>query len=144
MGREHEIGSLGLDRCNHFIHRSRDEGGLVSIFYHASLQYDLFGWDASRFEDLAPAVTEPAVANDQTFLVSCELSGDSFHPERTTTRNHSHGSGVVHALQRRRDIVHHTAKRLRHVVQGAVGVDHGVFQQSVGINVRQQSGHGFL
>ncbi|VXC48410.1 hypothetical protein PSEUDO8BK_80277 [Pseudomonas sp. 8BK] len=49
--------------------------------------------------------------------------------------------GVVDLFQSAGDILHHALKRLRHMVEGAVGVDHRVFDQAVGVDAGVEVRH---
>ena len=47
-------------------------------------------------------------------------------------------------LERDRDVAHDLLEFLRHVVQQVIGEHYRVFEQTVGIDIGQQTGHGFL
>jgi hypothetical protein len=51
---------------------------------------------------------------------------------------------VVDLFQDAGDVLHDALEAFGHVVERAVGVDHGEFEQAVGIDVGQQAGHGCL
>jgi hypothetical protein len=52
--------------------------------------------------------------------------------------------GVVDRLDDPRDVVHHALEAPRHVVQGAVGIDHRVFEQTIGIGLGKECRHDCL
>jgi hypothetical protein len=51
---------------------------------------------------------------------------------------------VVHLLERGENFLHRAHEALGHVVERAVGIDHRKFEQAVGIDIGQQSGHGLF
>src|SRR5690606_26180844 len=93
---------------------------------------------------LAPAETEPAVTHHQAVLAGGELARHGLHAEGTATRHDDGGMRLVHALERAADIVHGTLEQARHVIDRSVGINHGIFKQTVGIDVGTQAGHGTL
>src|SRR5690554_5732069 len=55
--------------------------------------------NGTHVEDLAPAETEPAVADDQTMLACCELARHGFHAIGAAARNHDGRLRVIDLLQ---------------------------------------------
>ncbi len=90
----------------------------------AGLEDDAFRGDLSHVENLRPAEAEPAVADHQHLLAGGELAGDGFHAEGAAAGHDDGRPGVVDMLQDARDVLHDALEALRHVVQGAVGIDH--------------------
>ena len=134
MGGENHLWLLRLDGRYHFVYRWRGEGGLAAGFYRPGLQDLGFGGDLAHLEDLRPAVAEPAVADHQAFFAGGQLPRHGFHAEGAAARHHGYGAGVVHLLQVAGDVAHDLLKGLRHVVEGAVGVDDRIFDQAIGID----------
>ena len=88
-------------------------------------------------KNLRPTVAEPPVADDQHFFASAKLAGYGFHAKRAAAGHQHGGMGLVHLFKDAGDARHHALKALGHVVEGAVGVDHRKFEQTVGVNVGQ-------
>ena len=107
----------------------------------ARLQHGARRRDAAHVEDLRPAVAEPAVADHQHRAAGGELARHRFHAEGAAAGHDDRRARVVDLLQHAGDVAHHALELARHVVERAVGVDHRVFEQAVGVDVGQQSGH---
>ena len=122
-----------------------DKDGRVTVipdppcFQHAAL-----GRNAAHLENLRPAIAEPPVANHQAFLAGRKLARHRFHAEGAAARHDDRGSCVVDRLQHARYLAHDALEPLRHVVEGAVRVHHGIFEQSLRIGFGQQGRHGFI
>jgi hypothetical protein len=95
-------------------------------------------------EDLRPAVAEPAVAHDQHPLAVGELARHGFHAEGAAAGNQHGRVGVIDVLEHAQDVLHHAHEFLGHVVERSVGVDHREFEQAIGIDIGQKSGHGVI
>ena len=67
--------------------------------------------------------------------VGTELTGNCFHAKGATARNNDCRVRVIDLLQGGRDVLHDALKRLRHVVQRAVRVHHGVFKKTIWIDI---------
>ena len=90
MGSEDHGGPVGENGGNYLVHWRWRVGGLMIVLHWSCFQYCRVGRDATHIENLAPAVTEPAVADDQTVLSMTELAGHCFHSETAATWHH-HG-----------------------------------------------------
>ncbi len=77
-------------------------------------------------------------------LVGGKLACHRFHAKGAAAGHQRDRVGAVDGLEHARDVSHDTAKALGHVVQGAVGVDHRKLKQTIGVDVGQQSGHGYF
>ena len=93
------------------------------------------GWDVAHFEDLGPAIAEPSIANDQAFFVCGKLSRYGFHAECATAGYDDDRAGAIHFFECGGDISHDALEGLRHVVERAVCIDHGVFQEFIGVTI---------
>jgi hypothetical protein len=100
--------------------------------------------DPAHVEDLRPAEAEPAVAQHQApsrppanWRATASMAKV---PPPGTTATASAGR----PLQVAGDVAHDALEGLRHVVERAVGIDHRIFEQAVGIDVGQQAGHHLL
>jgi len=142
MGSEDHVGPLLADGGDHFLDRAGGEGCLGTGSRLTRLENDALGRDPAHVEDLGPAVAEPAIADHQTLLVGGELTGDRLHAEGAAAGDDDRAPGVVHRFQNARDVAHDPLKALGHVVQGAVGIDDGIFEEAERIRLRQQGGHG--
>ena len=71
-----------------------------------------------------------------------KLTRHSFHAKSAAAWHQGHGVRRIDVFQDARDVLHHALKALGHVVQCAVCVNHRKFEQAIGVNVGQQSGHG--
>ncbi|MNS09884.1 hypothetical protein D3C72_413820 [compost metagenome] len=142
MGREDDFRFLRRDGCQHFVQRRRGVGGLATRLDRPGLEHRSGRRDVAHLQNLAPAITEPAVAYHQTLLAGSELPRHRFHAECAAARNHRHRLGVVDLFQGFGNVLHHALKGLRHVIERAVGVDHGILDQSLGIDARIELGHG--
>ena len=91
------------------------------------------GWDVAHFKNLGPAIAEPSIANDEAFFVCGKLSRHGFHAISATAGYDDDRAGAIHFFECDRDIFHYALEGLRHVVEGAVCIDHGVFQEFVGV-----------
>jgi hypothetical protein len=138
---EHHVGPRRGDGGDDFVDRCRRKRALLAGRDAARLQHLRLRRNAAHFEDLRPAVAEPAVADDQDPLVGGELACHRFHAEGATARHDDGRSGVVDRLEGARDVAHHALEALGHVVERAVGVDDRVFKQPVGVDVGQEAGH---
>ena len=137
MWSEDDVWLFSLDRRYDFFDGGGAEGGLRAMFDRAGFQNGGFGCNFPHIQDLAPAKTEKTVANDQAVFAVGELAGYRFHTEGAAAGNDCDGLCFVNSFQGVGNIAHCALKRLRHVVERAVGEDHGVFQQSVGIDIGQ-------
>ena len=144
MRGKHHLRFLLGDGGQHFVQRRRREGGLITCVDRARLEYLGLGRNPAHLEDLRPAVAEPAVADHQALLIGRQLPRHRLHAVSAAARHHRHGMGVVDLFQGGGDITHHALKRLRHMVQRAVGVDHRIFDQAIGIDVGADLGHSGL
>ena len=72
-------------------------------------------------------IAEPAVANDQAFFAGGELAGYRVHPIRAAAGHDDRRLRVIDAFEDARNILHHVAKLLRHVIDRAIRIDDGVF-----------------
>ena len=142
MRREDKAGLFGTDRGDDRLDRCRCKGRLCAVALPAGFKHAATGRDAAHLENLRPAEAEPAVADDEAFLVGGELAGDGLHAEGAAAGDDDRGPGVINLFDEARDVLHYALKALGHVVQGAVGIDHGIFEQAVGIGVRQEGRHG--
>jgi hypothetical protein len=87
------------DRSDHVFDRRRCIGSLSSLFDRTRLQHDRFRRNAAHVENLRPAETEPAIADDQTLPVRCELPGNGFHAESAAARDDNGRLRVVDFFQ---------------------------------------------
>ena len=98
--------------------------------------------DAALLENLRPTEAEKAVADNQAFFISRQLSGHGFHARCAAAGHHGGIIGTIHFFQRGGNFAQGRLKLLRHVVEGAVGVNHGIFEQAVFIDFGAgQGGH---
>ena len=144
MRGENQVRLRALDRRHGLLDRDGGEGGFGGVREPAGLQYRFRGGDAADLEDLAPAEAEQAVPYDEAFLAGRELPRHGLHPEGAAARHYDGGTGVVDLLQDARNVAHRPLEELGHMVDGAVGVHDGVFEQTFWIDVREQAGHSFL
>ena len=70
-----------------------------------------------------------------------KLARHGLHAERAAAGHQHGGMGVVHLLERGQDVLHDAGEALGHVVERTVGVDHREFEQAIGVDIGQQSGH---
>ena len=107
-------------------------GGVVDLpcFKHM----DILG-DVSHFQYLGPAITEPAIANDQAFLFLRELARNRFHAKCTAAGNNDRRAGVVCLFDCSRYVLDNLLELFGHVVQGSIGVYDRKLKQSIGIYV---------
>ena len=135
MRSEHNVRLFSLDCRNDFFDGSRRERCLCSRFELPCLEHAFCCGDATHLENLRPTIAKPTVANDQAIAARGKLPGNRLHAEGTTAGHNNRGLRVVHLLERRRDVVHHFLKGLRHVIQRTVRVHDGVLKQTVGVDV---------
>ena len=76
-------------------------------------------------------------ANKETVLIV----RNGLHAEGATARHQHGGVGVVDLLEGGQDVLHDAGEALGHVIERAVGVDHREFEQAIGVDIGQQSGH---
>jgi hypothetical protein len=142
--REHHVRLRVADGRDHLRDGRRRVGRLPARLDRARLQHRRLRRDPAHVEDLRPAVAEPPVADDQAIPAGSELPGHRFHPERAAARNDDRRVGAVDLLENAGDVLHHALKGARHVIEGTIGEHHGVFEQTLGVDVGQQAGHGEL
>ena len=133
MRGEHDVGTEGGDFGTYFFYRRRRKRGLEAVFLPCGQHFG-FRCDAALFEDLRPAVAEKAVAHNQAFFAACELACNRLHAGRAGAGHDGGILGAVNFLQGGGDVTQGRLKFLRHVVQRAVGINHGIFEQAVSIN----------
>ena len=143
MRGEDHIGLGIADAGGHFLDGRGSKGcrGTVAgLTRHAD---GLFGGEFAGFENLRPAVGEPAVAHDQHMRIAAELPCDRLHRVAAATGHKRHRLGLVDFFQHAGNIAHHALKGARHVVQRPVGENDRIFQQSIGIDGIEKSIHIF-
>src|SRR3546814_10310394 len=89
----------------------------------SDLEHRRAGGNAAHVEDLAPAIAEPAIADDQALLVRGELPRDRFHAEGAAAGHDNGAVSVVDLFQGSGDVFHDLLKGVRHMIYGAIGVD---------------------
>src|SRR5690554_6492639 len=142
VGHEDDVRLLVADRLDHLLDGRRGEGrGGILLVQAAGLEDVDIGRDAAHLEDLAPAIAEPAVADHQAAALLGELTSYRLHAEGAAAGHDHRAVGVIDPLEVAGDIAHHLLEAGGHVVQGAVGVDHRIFQQPIGVNVGKQAWH---
>ncbi|MDT4858506.1 hypothetical protein FQZ97_929790 [compost metagenome] len=139
--REHQRRFFCRDGGFHVFNRRRRPGGLRALGGAARLHHGVAGGDRAHVEDLRPAVAEPAVADHHHVLAVRELARHGFHAEGAAARHQHGGVRAVDALEHGRDVGHHALEAFGHVVERAVGVDDRKLEQTIGVDVGQQSGH---
>jgi hypothetical protein len=132
---EHHVGPAFADGGDDLGEGRRREGRLAAILGRTRLQNSRLRGNLPGIENLRPAVAEPAVPYHQAFLVARELPGDCLHAEGAAAWHDDGRLRLVDALQHAGDVVHDALELLRHVIERAVGVDHGVFKEAVRVNV---------
>ena len=133
MRGEHDVGTEGGNFGTYFFYRRRRKRGLEAVFLPCGQHFG-FRCDAALFEDLRPAVAEKAVAHNQAFFAACELARHRLHAGRAGAGNDGGMLCAVNFFQGGGDVTQGRLKFLRHVVQRAVGINHGIFEQAVGID----------
>ena len=142
MRRKHQCGFFAADGFDHFVDGGRRPGRLgISAGGTGLADNDLTG-DAAGFENLAPAVAEKSVAQDQHFLVLSELARHRFHAIGAAAGNDGRCVGFIHLAQHAQNVLHGGDEFFRHVVEGTVGINHRKFEQTIRIDIGQQAGHG--
>ncbi len=96
---EHNIGALCLDGGNHFLHWAGHPRCLWMAAEGVRLEHGGRTGNAPHVKDLRPAITEPAVAQDQRLLVGCKLPRHRFHAECSASRHQHCAVGVVDLFQ---------------------------------------------
>ncbi len=110
VGQDHARGSFDVrgednvrlvltDGGDNLFDRGRREGRLGAAANLAGLEHGAFGGNAAHLENLRPAETEPAVADDQHLLAGGELAGHRFHAESAAARHDDGGLGVIDLLE---------------------------------------------
>ena len=122
---------------NHILDRRGRKGGCRVVPSPPGLHNGLTGGQAAGFENLAPAVGEPAVADHHDFLVASELAGHGFHRIGAPARHKRHGIRIVGGFEHLRDVPHHLAKSGGHVVERPVREHDRKFEQAVRVNIGQ-------
>ena len=84
-------------------------GGVVDL---PCLKYMDILCDVPHFQYLGPAITEPAIANDQAFLILRELARNRFHAKRAAAGNNDRRAGVVSLLENSRYVFNNLLKLL--------------------------------
>src|SRR5262249_919233 len=104
--------TLSPDRRGDFRRGAGDPGRLRPLTLLARLANHSAASQAARVEDLAPAIAEPAVANDQHLLAIRELSGNGLHAKCAAAGHEYRGVSVIHALECNQDVLHHRGEAL--------------------------------
>ena len=73
---------------------SFNESDLITCFAN-----DFLRGNISSLKYLGPAITEPSIADDETFFPGCELPGHRLHRVGAAPRNYSGGIRVIAFLQ---------------------------------------------
>ncbi len=141
MRGEHDGGLFAGDGGDHLGYGRGHEGRLGRIGHAAGLENRDFVRQMPGLDDLAPAITEPAVAHNEHLCALDELPRHGLHGKRAATRHDDCRLRVVGLFEHGRQITHNLLKLGRHVVERAVGVNHRILQQSIGIDIGQQGGH---
>ena len=148
MRRKHHLGTLGEDRGDHLVDRRRRKRGRFAVTHAraAATRLEHIGAcrDPAHVENLRPAKTEPAIAQYQAAPATGKLARHGLHGKGAAARHHGHRAGAVGLPETLRDVAHHDLKSLRHVIECTVGIDHRIFQQSVGVHGVQQARHHLL
>ena len=84
---------------------------------------------------------EPAVADHQAFAVRGELARDGFHTVRAPAGYDGDSLRAIAFLEHRIEIAHDVLENRRHVVERAIGENHRVFEQAVGIDLGEEGRH---
>jgi hypothetical protein len=133
--REDHRGPLRLDAGNDLLQRGRREGRLRAVPGPARFVHRDVCCDAALFQDLRPAVAEPAVAYHQALLPAGELPRHRFHTVGASARHHGDRRGAVNRFQGGGNVLHDHLEGSGHMVQRSVGEDHGVFEQAFGVDI---------
>ncbi|MNG79364.1 hypothetical protein D3C79_379730 [compost metagenome] len=110
MGGEDNLRLVRLNGCQHFVQRGWRVGSLAARVDRSGFQHRGGRRDVAHLKDLAPAITEPAVAYHQALLVGGKLSRHRFHAECTAARHHRNSLGVVDLFQGLGNVLHHALK----------------------------------
>ena len=137
MRGKHHVGFLRLNGLYHFFNRRGCKCGLGPCLNRTRFQYRGTGRDIAHFKNLGPAITKPAISNHQAIFIRRKLSGNSLHSIGTAARYNNNRFGVIDPLQRTGYTGHHALEGLGHVVQRTVGVYHGIFEQTVWVDICQ-------
>ena len=141
---EDHVGFFNDNLGHDLVQRDRRKRCLAALFDRLGFEDDFLGRNTAGVKNLRPAEAEPAIADYHTLLVIPELTGNGFHAVGTATGDDHHRMRVVDRLQRRRDVGHNPLKRLGHMIERAVGEDHGVFKQPVRVDIGIKCGHVVL
>ncbi len=133
--REDEVRTLTVDRSHHLFNGRRRESRLGARIHGPRLHHRLAGGNAARLEDLRPAKTEPAVADDQAAGSGGKLAGYGLHGEGSAAGHDDHLVRTVHLFKGGGDVAHDTLEGLRHVIERAVAKHDRVFEQPVRVDV---------
>ncbi|MNM25928.1 hypothetical protein D3C81_363850 [compost metagenome] len=110
MGGEDNLRPRSRNGCQHFVQRGWGVGSLATSVDRSGFQHRGGRRDVAHLKDLAPAITEPAVAYHQALLVGGKLSRHRFHAKCAAARDHRNGLGVVDLFQGRGNVLHHGLK----------------------------------
>ena len=140
--RGEDDGGLQLtDLLRHFLDGRRGEGGGGGVARAAGLHHLQMRGDFARLHDLRPAVGEPAVADHKRGFAMGELARHRLHREGAAAGDDGDAVRAVNLFQAGVDVAHGGLEPAAHVVERTVGEDDGIFQQAVGIDVRQKGVH---
>ena len=142
MRRKHHLGLFCADGGGHLFGRTGSPGGLRAIALTARLaDHGATAQAGVGIKNLAPAEAEPAIAHDEHLFLVGKLARHSLHAKGAATGHQHGGVGVVDLFEHGQNVLHHAREALGHMVECAVGVDHREFEQAIGIDIGQQSGH---
>ncbi|MNM53654.1 hypothetical protein D3C81_647590 [compost metagenome] len=110
MGGEDNLRLLRLNGCQHFVQRGWGVGSLTTSLDRSGFQHRGSRRDVAHLKDLAPAITEPAVAYHQALLAGGKLSCHRFHAECAAARDHRYSLSVVDLFQGAGNVLHHALK----------------------------------
>ena len=135
MRGEDDVGPCLTDLCLNLLDR-RGRKGRVDLVAGAAGFHDMgLSAEAARFEDLTPAIGEPAVADDHCLSLLTELPRDRLHREGAAAGNDGDRMGLVDLAQHLRDVPHHVLEVLAHVIERAVGEDDREFLEPAGVDI---------
>ena len=137
MGREDDCRFFATNPAHHLINRRWRKGRLWAIAHLARLQDGDVIRESTRLKNLRPAITEPAIAQNQAFLILRKLARYRLHAIGTATGNHNGAVCGINLFEHGRDIGDDLLELGRHVIERAVGIHHRKLEQSIGVHCGQ-------
>ena len=121
MRRKYHLRFVGLNGFYHVVDGAWRERRRRAVALHLRFHHCRIAGQIAAFDNLAPAVGEPAIAHDQHICTPRKLTRDGLHPVGAAPGDHCHGIGVVYVLEQSADVTHDLLKHGAHMVQGPVG-----------------------